>query len=115
MASATTIEGIASSVGTLANTQSLSRASTSVSGIGNDPFAAGYITTGKLNEVSGPIKGDNAVYAFMVTSIEPLQDAGDYTAQKDQYEQSVRPLVRGQIFESIKANANIKDWRSRFF
>ena len=113
--SASTMEGIASSVGSIANTQRISGANTSLSTVGNDPYGAGYAITCTPTEITGPVKGDNAVYMFLVNNIEPLEDAGDYSAQKDQYEKSIRPLVRGQIFEAIKENANIKDWRSRFF
>lgn len=81
---------------------------------GNEPVLAGGVSYGKLNKSYGPVKGNNGVYMFEVTS----RTASGEKFNEKMYEQSVaESYLRnvGQFTNDLFSKAKVKDRRYLYF
>jgi peptidyl-prolyl cis-trans isomerase D len=84
--------------------------------IGYDPSFAGTVAgTTALNKLSGPVKGDAAVYAYQVTKITPAPAQPNYDAQKQEISNNLSQRLEYNYFEVLKEIKNVKDNRFLFY
>jgi peptidyl-prolyl cis-trans isomerase D len=88
-------------------------ASFQVPGAGFEPALVALATSSKPNTVSKAVKGENGVFVVSVTN----QSSGSATAEgeKAQLAQSTQYKVDYKAFDALKAKAEIKDNRIRFY
>lgn len=84
--------------------------------VGFDNSFAGTIAgTSALNKLTGPVKGDAAVYAYQVNKITPPAPLTDFTQQKAELSGSLQQRVEYSYFEILKELKNVKDNRYQFY
>ncbi len=90
-------------------------AANSLAGLGHESALNIYSAQGQVNAVSGPIKGDNGVFAIQVTNrtVLPTQFNAKQIEQTIQQNNSYRIMY--QAFEVLKTKMDVKDNRYKFF
>ncbi len=84
-----------------------------VAGAGIEPALVALATNSKKDELSGPVKGINAVFVVNVTNDTPINI--DPKAEENQLQQSNNYKVDYKIFDALKNSAEITDNRIRFY
>ena len=97
-----TAEGVALGQGTLPN-------------VGFEPLAVGAAFGLKPGQHSAPLQGEQGVLVVEPVSVAPAAAAADLKAVRQQLAQQRGSRQDGLIYEAIKAHANVKDNRSKFF
>ncbi|MGI4887224.1 MAG: peptidylprolyl isomerase [Janthinobacterium lividum] len=97
-----TAEGVALGQGTLPN-------------VGFEPLAVGAAFGLKPGQHSAPLQGEQGVLVVEPVSVAPAAAAADLKAVRQQLAQQRNSRQDGLIYEAIKAHANVKDNRSKFF
>lgn len=117
MESGSTLDAISKSLNQpVTPVPALSFDNASIPYIGFDPIFAGAVSgTSELNKVKGPIKGDAAVYAYMVTKIVPAAPAANYDAQKAEISNSLTQKLEYNYFEVLKELKQVQDNRHLFY
>lgn len=115
LANANDINALATAMSVPVKNQVANFSTGSVTGYGREPKVIGYMTSLEAGKLSKPIEGNRGVYVVQTTSNTPAADLPDYTAEQSKIQQRVRPQVAGQVFNSIKDDANIDDRRARFY
>jgi|SRR6476661_2389900 len=88
----------------------------SIPNIGFEPLAVGKAFALKPGQKSGLIQGEQGVLVIEPTAIvPPASTAFDLKAVRQQLTQQRSGQQDGKIYEAIKAHANVKDNRSKFF
>jgi peptidyl-prolyl cis-trans isomerase D len=95
-------EGVAQGQGTIPN-------------VGYEPDAIGRAFALKAGQKSAPIQGEQGVLVVEGTSVTPPATPGDVKALRTQLAQQRAQRQDGLIYEAIKAHADVKDNRSKFF
>ncbi|MCZ2141510.1 MAG: SurA N-terminal domain-containing protein [Bacteroidia bacterium] len=72
----------------------------------------GTKTTGKL---FGPIKGDNAVYIYSISKINPSAEQADMATYKTEVQSQLAQRVEYATFETLKEIKKVEDNRYRFY
>jgi peptidyl-prolyl cis-trans isomerase D len=84
--------------------------------VGYDNSFAGTIAgTTAINKLSGPVKGDAAVYAYQVSKIQPAPAMTDFSQQKTELSSALQQRVEYGYFEILKELKNVKDNRFLFY
>jgi peptidyl-prolyl cis-trans isomerase D len=96
-----TAEGIAQGQGTIPN-------------VGYEPDAIGRAFTLKAGQKSAPIQGEQGVLVVEGTTVTPAAPA-DVKAVRTQLAAQRQQRQDNMIYEAIKAHADVKDNRSKFF
>ncbi len=86
-----------------------------IPGMGSEAKIAGSVFGMKLNEVSSPIEGNTAVYVIEPTFIPEPSTPGDLPAAKQQATAPVKAAVSSRLFESLRKQTEVSDYRYRFF
>jgi peptidyl-prolyl cis-trans isomerase D len=97
-----TAEGVAQGQGT-------------IPGVGYEPDAVGKAFALKAGQKSAPIQGEQGVLVVEGTNVTPPATPGDVKTVRTQLAQQRAQRQDGLIYEAIKAHANVKDDRSKFF
>jgi peptidyl-prolyl cis-trans isomerase D len=97
-----TAEGVAQGQGT-------------IPGVGYEPDAVGKAFALKPGQKSAPIQGEQGVLVVEGTNVTPPATPGDVKTVRTQLAQQRSQRQDGLIYEAIKAHANVKDDRSKFF
>jgi peptidyl-prolyl cis-trans isomerase D len=97
-----TAEGVAQGQGT-------------IPGVGYEPDAVGKAFALKPGQKSAPIQGEQGVLVVEGTNVTPPATPGDVKTVRTQLAQQRAQRQDGLIYEAIKAHANVKDDRSKFF
>lgn len=97
-----TAEGVALGQGTLPN-------------VGFEPLAVGTAFGLKPGQHSAPLQGEQGILVVEPVSTAPAAAAADLKAVRQQLAQQRSSRQDGQIYEAIKAHANVKDNRAKFF
>jgi peptidyl-prolyl cis-trans isomerase D len=97
-----TAEGVAQGQGT-------------IPGVGYEPDAVGKAFALKAGQKSAPIQGEQGVLIVEGTNVTPPATPGDVKTVRTQLAQQRAQRQDGLIYEAIKAHANVKDDRSKFF
>jgi peptidyl-prolyl cis-trans isomerase D len=86
-----------------------------IPGVGYEPDAVGRAFALKPGQKSAPIQGEQGVLVVEGTNVTPPATPGDVKALRTQLAQQRAQRQDGLIYEAIKAHANVKDERSKFF
>ena len=90
---------------------------TNVPGMGNEPKVIGKVFSAstKTNEVSAPIAGNTAVYVVEVTFRPETTTPTDLPTAKQQASAALKGQVRQNLYESLRKQTKVYDYRYRFF
>jgi peptidyl-prolyl cis-trans isomerase D len=84
--------------------------------VGPDNLMVGTLfgtkTTGKL---SGPVKGDNAVYIFAVNKVNEAPEMKDFTIYKNEAQAQLSQRIEYGTFDALKDLKKVEDNRYRFY
>ena len=97
---------------TVVSAQKATMANLSVQGIGYEPELVGSIFGAKLNTISSPITGNNAVYVVEVTAIDDEKLEGNFSQQKTNIVNQASSAANGQSYNALKEDADVIDNRS---
>jgi peptidyl-prolyl cis-trans isomerase D len=87
----------------------------SIPNVGFEPLAVGKAFALKPGQKSAPIEGEQGVLVVEPVAIVPGAATFDAKALRAQLTQQRSGQQDGKIYEAIKAQANVKDNRSKFF
>lgn len=87
----------------------------SIPNVGFEPVAVGKAYALKPGQKSAPIAGEQGVLVVEPVSTTPGAAAADLKAIRQQLAQQRGQQQDGKIYEAIKAHANVKDNRTKFF
>ena len=87
----------------------------SIPNVGFEPVAVGKAFALKPGQKSAAIQGEQGVLVVEPVSTTPAAAAGDLKAVRLQLAQQRAQQQDGKIYEAIKAHANVKDNRTKFF
>ena len=88
----------------------------SIPNVGFEPLAVGKVYGLKPGQHSGPIQGEQGVLVVEPVTVTPAATpAADLKATQKQIAQQRAQQQDGKIYEAIKAHANVKDNRTKFF
>lgn len=95
----------------------VSLATTNVPGMGSEPKVVGTVFRKgtKTNTVLNPIAGNTAVYVVEVTFKPEPAAPTDLPSAKQQAAAQVKSQVGSRLYESLRKNTSIEDYRYRFF
>jgi parvulin-like peptidyl-prolyl isomerase len=90
-----------------------------VPGVGRDPqFIGAAFALKNLNDVSNPVAGTRGYYLLQLIQKTEF-DSADFESKKEGIRQQVIQRKQGQVFASwyanVKAQADIKDYRDKYF
>ncbi|WP_201977815.1 peptidylprolyl isomerase [Hymenobacter rubidus] len=87
----------------------------SIPNVGFEPLAVGKAYALKPGQKSAPIAGEQGVLVVEPVSVTPAPATADLKAVRQQLAQQRSQAQDGKIYEAIKAHANVKDNRTKFF
>jgi peptidylprolyl isomerase/peptidyl-prolyl cis-trans isomerase D len=110
-----TLAEIAKNANTSVRTaSSLSLASPLISGVGNEPAVVGAMSTLGLNKVSPVIEGNKGLFVVEVTKRENPVKLENYNAFRNNLTKKLQGRSY-QLYQVLKDNSDIKDYRAKFF
>ena len=83
--------------------------------VGFEPLAVGTAFGLKPGQHSAPLQGEQGVLVVEPVSVTPAAPAADLKAVRQQLVQQRQQRQDGLLYEAIKAHANVKDNRAKFF
>ncbi|MGI4873735.1 MAG: SurA N-terminal domain-containing protein [Janthinobacterium lividum] len=95
--------------------ESVTLAQSSIPNVGFEPDAVGRAFALKQGQKSAPIQGEQGVLVVEAAGITPNTTPGDVKAIRQQLTQQRQQRQSSQVFQAIKAHANVEDNRSKFF
>lgn len=114
LSSEKSLDAVASTVGTtVQQAQGAYYTSFSITGIGIEPNLTGTLPHLQINEVSGPIKGRNAVYVVKVT--HSYKQETDPLESRQRLEQAYASRTGYQVFQALEKKAKVVDRRNKFY
>ncbi|QTN38541.1 peptidylprolyl isomerase [Cryomorphaceae bacterium] len=115
LSGASNLNDLAQSLGTqVINATAVSFANSSVSGVGNEPMIAAAAVSLPLNTLSEPIVGNSGVFVIQVNSRNEAATQESYATEMQQITNQYGTRITNDVFESLKAQANVVDNRARF-
>ena len=87
----------------------------SIPNVGFEPVAVGRAFALKPGQKSAAIQGEQGVLVVEPVSTTPAAAAADLKAVRTQIAQQRAQAQDGKVYEAIKAHANVKDNRTKFF
>jgi peptidyl-prolyl cis-trans isomerase D len=115
MTGETTLDALASKIGsTVESSPTVSFSGYSIPGMGQELRVAGMISTLKEGQVSIPIEGQTGVFVVEIETVVPALEANDYSAIKNQLNQSNRAIT-GKLLEALKDKFGVVDQRYKFY
>ncbi|MEI6749305.1 MAG: SurA N-terminal domain-containing protein [Bacteroidota bacterium] len=115
LASAKSIDQLASGLQTKIDTANIIFANPNVINYGREPQIVGTVFSMKKGQLSAPLKGEMAVYVLIVDDITEPAPAKDYKNEKMQLSGSFQGMAPRQIPTILEEKANIKDNRILFY
>lgn len=115
--SGTTLQEVATSQNvTVKTANALTRMSPTIAGAGTEPLVVGIAFGTATGESTGLIDGDSGVFKVRVLSIEKAPDMENYAPYVNQLKSAVNAnTVNKNIYDALKAAADIEDNRADFF
>ncbi|UOQ66321.1 peptidylprolyl isomerase [Hymenobacter volaticus] len=113
-----TLEQIAGTYGSAAQVKTAEGVvlgSGTIPGLGSEPLAVGKAFGLKPGQKSAPIQGEQGVLIVEPVSVQKPTAPSDIVAVRKQLTDQRVGRADGLIYEAVKANANIKDERNKFF
>ncbi|MFI5221077.1 MAG: SurA N-terminal domain-containing protein [Bacteroidia bacterium] len=84
--------------------------------IGMDNVFCGTVAGTKTpNKILGPVKGDGAVYIFMVKKLTPAPETKDLKSFKDEIQSMLSQKAESMSFDALKEIRKVTDNRASFF
>lgn len=109
------IDDIASKMGLpVEKAENLSFSAFNVANIGREDALIGTATSMKAAATSKAIKGDNGVFVVNVASVKEAVLPQDFKGKQKEVEQMNAGRVDYELFDALKAKANIEDHRGKF-
>lgn len=96
------------------DTANVSFASGNIPNYGFEPTLVGNIFSSSPEQLNGPIKGEQAVYAYILKNITKAPETNDFTMQKRQLGAFFQGRLNN-VHNILQEKANIKDNRILFF
>jgi peptidyl-prolyl cis-trans isomerase D len=87
----------------------------SIANIGFEPLAVGKAFALKPGQHSAPLQGEQGVVVVQTESVTPAPAPANLKNVQQQLAQQRAQQQDGKIYEAIKAHANVKDNRTKFF
>ncbi|MBD2769186.1 SurA N-terminal domain-containing protein [Hymenobacter sp. BT664] len=87
----------------------------SIPNVGFEPLAVGKAYALKPGQKSAPIQGEQGVLVVELVNVAPAAPTANLKAVQQQLAQQRAQQQDGKIYEAIKAHANVKDNRTKFF
>ncbi|MDQ3192953.1 MAG: SurA N-terminal domain-containing protein [Bacteroidota bacterium] len=116
MASAKTIEELASKVNSKAETvDNINFSSFSIPGIGREPKIVGTAFGASKDKLSAPVKGETGVFVIKVASVNEPAAITNYSEQKNRLTSNLTNRVAYEVFEALKDKADVTDNRYQFY
>ncbi len=113
--SSKSIDDIASKMGlTAEKSDNLTFSAYNVASIGREDALIGTATSLKAGATSKAIKGDNGVFVVAVASVKDAVLPQDFKAKQQEIERMNSGRVDYELFDALKAKANIEDHRGKF-
>ena len=113
--SSKSIDDIASKMGlTTEKSDNLTFSAYNVASIGREDALIGTATAMKAGETSKAIKGDNGVFVVAVASVKDAVLPQDFKGKQQEIERMNGGRVDYELFDALKAKANIEDHRGKF-
>ncbi len=112
------VQAFAQAAGTsVINATNVSFNAFAISGVGYEPVIFGALDLLKQNQAQGPFKGKNAVYVLDATSITipPKPTPEQLYPVEQSLTQGYRTRVVAEMFDKIKRDNKVEDYRTRFF
>jgi peptidyl-prolyl cis-trans isomerase D len=100
---------------TATDADNLNFGNTYIPGMGNEPYIVGTVFALKANEMSKPIKGDNAVAVVQVKSFTEAPKTTDYSASAKSVVDPRKSRSEYEVFNALKEKAGVEDNRGRFY
>ena len=94
--------------------ENLSFSAFNVANIGREDALIGTATAMKTAATSKAIKGDNGVFVVNVASVKEAVLPQDFKGKQKEVEQMNAGRVDYELFDALKAKANIEDHRGKF-
>jgi peptidyl-prolyl cis-trans isomerase D len=91
----------------------ISFSSFSIPSAGVEPAVIATASVSAEGRITGPIIGNNGVFAINVTAIN--KDESDLASERMRLANSYQSRAYYEAFEALKKNANIKDKRAKFY
>ncbi len=113
-----TLDAIASANSAQVQTASqVSMGTTTVPGMGNEPKVVGKVFNigTKTNTVSEPIEGNTAIYYIEVTFKPEATTPADLPTAKQQASAQSKQQIGSRLFEALRKQTEVYDYRYRFF
>ncbi len=82
--------------------------------MGQEPRVIGMVSTLQQGQMSVPIEGQTGVFVVKVENVTPPAETTDYTAVKQQLQQSYT-VVTNQLLEALKDKFDVVDKRYKFY
>lgn len=83
---------------------------------GEEKYVAGYVFGSKPNVLSNPVKGENAVYVFILKDFSKVQAPKNFDeSKKELYNNYQGGMAQYQSYQSLKDIAKIQDLRYKFY
>jgi peptidyl-prolyl cis-trans isomerase D len=116
LASAKTIEGLASSLKLKVDSATnLNFFSSRAGSLDFEPAVIGAASEGKLHQVSAPVKGKKGVYVYNVVNVQQKSEPFNAKSQKDMLNSRYAYMLPYLSVQILKDKADIKDNRAKFF
>jgi peptidyl-prolyl cis-trans isomerase D len=83
---------------------------------GEEKYVAGHIFGSKPNVLSEPVKGENAVFVFMLKDFSKVETPKNFDESKNELYNNYRGgMAQYESYSSLKEAAKIQDLRYRFY
>ena len=86
-----------------------------IPGVAQENLVIGSIFGSQPNKMSKPIEGDRGIYVYTVKSFTNTAPISNMLKIKEQLEQTLSQQVDGPVFDVLRKNADVKDFRSKFY
>jgi peptidyl-prolyl cis-trans isomerase D len=84
--------------------------------IGPDNIMVGTLFGAKaIGKISGPIKGDNAVYIYTINKVNEAPAIGDISVYKNEMQTQLSQRIEYGTFETLKELKKVEDNRYKFY
>lgn len=113
---ATTLDAVSKKLNTpIVPTSSLNLENPFFANVGADNVFGGTVFGSTAGKLSGPVKGDAAVYVFMINKFNDAPVIKDYAQYKNEMDNGVRQRMEYGYLEALKDIKGVKDFRFKFF
>ena len=89
--------------------------STTIPGAGNQPYVIGEVSVQKAKTISKPLVDKEGVFLVYAESVAEAPVQKDYKAQQASEMAQLQPRVDYDVYDALKANANIVDHLFKFY